>query len=148
MKLKGLHFADVTEMQEAVTDELKKVQKEEFSAAFQKLYDAQNPVYMPMEFELKKKVRVFLMRLRFLKIPVLKFLDRTGYCGLHWRVLFKDQQHELKRRLKKWDISRLNSITEVVDTVCNCKLSLHFPLYEVCLKSNDTKRVARELAIL
>jgi len=39
MKLKGLHFADVAEIQEAVTDELKEVQKEEFSAAFQKLYD-------------------------------------------------------------------------------------------------------------
>jgi hypothetical protein len=39
MKLKGIHFADVAEIQEVVTDELKKVQKEEFSAAFQKLYD-------------------------------------------------------------------------------------------------------------
>jgi hypothetical protein len=39
MKLKGLHFADVAELQEAVTDELTKVQKEEFLAAFQKLYD-------------------------------------------------------------------------------------------------------------
>jgi len=39
MKLKGLHFADVAEIQAAVTDELQKVQKEEFSAAFQKLYD-------------------------------------------------------------------------------------------------------------
>jgi len=39
MKLKGLHFADVAEIQVAVTDELKNVQKEEFSAAFQKLYD-------------------------------------------------------------------------------------------------------------
>jgi len=39
MKLKGHHFADVAEIQEAVTDELKKVQKEEFSVAFQKLYD-------------------------------------------------------------------------------------------------------------
>jgi histone-lysine N-methyltransferase SETMAR len=38
MNLKGLHFAEVAEIQEAVTDELK-VQKEEFSAAFQKLYD-------------------------------------------------------------------------------------------------------------
>jgi hypothetical protein len=38
MKLKGLHFADVAEIQEAVTDELRKFQKEEFSAAFQKLY--------------------------------------------------------------------------------------------------------------
>jgi len=39
MKLKGLNFAGVVEIQEAVTDELKKVQKQEFSAAFQKLYD-------------------------------------------------------------------------------------------------------------
>jgi hypothetical protein len=39
MKLKGLNFVDVVEIQEAITDELKKVQKEEFSAAFQKLYD-------------------------------------------------------------------------------------------------------------
>ena len=39
MKLKGLHFAYVAEFQEAITDELKKAQKEEFSAAFQKLYD-------------------------------------------------------------------------------------------------------------
>ena len=42
MKLKGLHFADVAEIQVAVTDELKKVQKEEFSAAFQKIYDRAN----------------------------------------------------------------------------------------------------------
>jgi hypothetical protein len=39
MKLKGLHFADVAEIQETVTDELQKVHKEEFSAAFQKLFD-------------------------------------------------------------------------------------------------------------
>jgi hypothetical protein len=55
MKLKGLHFADVAEIHEAVTDELKKVQKEEFSAAYQKLYDAQNPVCMPIELSLIKK---------------------------------------------------------------------------------------------
>ena len=39
MKLKELQFADVAEIQAAVTDELKKVQKEEISADFQKLYD-------------------------------------------------------------------------------------------------------------
>jgi hypothetical protein len=38
MQLKGLHFADVAEIQEAVI-ELKKVQREVVSAAFQKLYD-------------------------------------------------------------------------------------------------------------
>ena len=37
MKLKGFHIADVAEIQEAVTDELKKVEKEKFSVAFQKL---------------------------------------------------------------------------------------------------------------
>jgi len=39
VKLKGLHFADVAEIHKAVTDELKKVQKEECSAAFQKPYN-------------------------------------------------------------------------------------------------------------
>jgi len=39
IKLKGLHFADAAEIQETVTDELQKVQKEEFSAAFHKMYD-------------------------------------------------------------------------------------------------------------
>jgi len=43
MKLKGLDFADVAEIEGAITDELKKVQKEEFSAAFQKLYDCAKP---------------------------------------------------------------------------------------------------------
>jgi len=38
-EVKGLHFADVAEIQRTVTDELKKVQKEEFSAAFHKMYD-------------------------------------------------------------------------------------------------------------
>jgi len=39
IKLKGLHFAGVAEIRGAVTEELKKVQKEEFSAAFQEMYD-------------------------------------------------------------------------------------------------------------
>ena len=39
MKLKGLHFADVAEIQELVTGEIKKCQMDEFSAAFQKVYD-------------------------------------------------------------------------------------------------------------
>ena len=38
-QVKVLHFADVAEIQEAITDELKKVQKEEFLAAFQKMHD-------------------------------------------------------------------------------------------------------------
>ena len=57
MKLKGLHFADVAVIQEAVTGELKKVQKEEFSAAFQKLYDSSKAcVYaIGSYFEYKKR---------------------------------------------------------------------------------------------
>jgi hypothetical protein len=37
MELKGFHFADVAEIQEAVPEKLKEFQKEEFSATFQKL---------------------------------------------------------------------------------------------------------------
>jgi hypothetical protein len=35
--IKRAHFVDVAEIREVITDELKKVQKEEFLAAFQKL---------------------------------------------------------------------------------------------------------------
>jgi hypothetical protein len=38
MKLKGPHFTDVAEIQKAATDKFKKVQRQEFSAAFPKLY--------------------------------------------------------------------------------------------------------------
>jgi hypothetical protein len=68
MKLKGLHFADVAEIQEAVTDELKKVQREEFSAAFHKLYGrAKACMYVNGAYFELKKGGVFLMCLRFLK---------------------------------------------------------------------------------
>jgi hypothetical protein len=57
MKLKGLHFAGVAEIQETITDELKKVQKEEFSGAYQKLYNsAKACIYTNgAYFELKKR---------------------------------------------------------------------------------------------
>jgi len=69
LKLKELHFADVAEIQEAVIDELKKVQKEEFSAFFQKLYNcAKACIYANgAYFELKKNLCGFLVYLRFLK---------------------------------------------------------------------------------
>ena len=56
MKLKILCFADVAEIQEAITDELKEVQKVEFLAAFQKLYNlAKACIYVKGAcFELKK----------------------------------------------------------------------------------------------
>jgi hypothetical protein len=75
MKLKGL-FVDVAEIQEAVTDDLKKVQKREFSAAFQKLYNhAKAHIYANEDyFEYKKKG----ICLQFKK-KVLKLSDRTAY---------------------------------------------------------------------
>jgi hypothetical protein len=61
MTLKGLHFSYVAGIQEAVTVELKKAQKVEFSAAFQKLYDREKAcIYASgAYFELKKKVCLF-----------------------------------------------------------------------------------------
>jgi hypothetical protein len=55
MKLKGLHFADVAEIQEAVTDELKKFQKRNFRQLFRKCTTSQKPVCMPMEVIFNKK---------------------------------------------------------------------------------------------
>ena len=67
MKLKGLDLADVAEFQEAVTEELKKVQKEEFSA-FQKLFNrAKACVYANGAYFEFKKVCVSFMCPRFLK---------------------------------------------------------------------------------
>jgi len=70
MKLKGLQFADVVEIQEAATHELKKVQKDEFLAAFQKVHDrAKACIYVNGAYFKKKKG----MCLRFLK----KFSPKT-----------------------------------------------------------------------
>jgi hypothetical protein len=57
----------VAEIQAAVTNELKKVQKEKFSAPFQKLHDsAKACVYANgAHFEEKKKLRFFHKCLRF-----------------------------------------------------------------------------------
>jgi len=74
MNSKGLHFADIAEFQEAVTDELKEVQKEKFSAAFQKMYDcAKACIYANGAYFEYKEVRVFLMCLRLKK----KFSPKT-----------------------------------------------------------------------
>jgi hypothetical protein len=43
LKLKGLHFADVAEIQEVVIDELKKVQKKNFRLRFRKCTTSQEP---------------------------------------------------------------------------------------------------------
>jgi hypothetical protein len=60
IKLKGRHFVVVAEIQKAITDELKKVQKEEFLTAFQKLYDrAKAHIYANGAYFELKKVCVF-----------------------------------------------------------------------------------------
>jgi hypothetical protein len=71
---------DVAEIQTPVTDEVKKVQKEEFSAAFQKTYDRATDCIVAngTYFELQK-LCVFLICLRFLNKLVIKILDRTVY---------------------------------------------------------------------
>jgi len=73
MKLKGPHFADVAEIQEAVTDESNKVQKDEFSAAFQKLYDPTKACIYANGTYFEQKMYVSSI----LKKSVLKRLDRT-----------------------------------------------------------------------
>ena len=55
MKLQGLYFSDFAEIQEAITDELKKVQKEEFLELFRNCTTAQKPVNMSMELILNNE---------------------------------------------------------------------------------------------
>jgi hypothetical protein len=87
MKLKGLHFADVAEIQEAVTDELKKVQKEEFPAAFQKLHDrAKVCIYASGAYFEFKKLCVF----DFKKISLKTF---GPHCVCLWSKLLKERSH-------------------------------------------------------
>jgi hypothetical protein len=75
---------DVAEIQEAITDELMKVQKEEFLAAFQKLYNrAKACIYANgAYFELKRKLCLPHVSSIFKKNPVLKLLDCTVYPSL------------------------------------------------------------------
>ena len=49
VKITPLHFADVAEIQEAITDELKKVQNVNFRQLFRNCTTAQKSVYMRME---------------------------------------------------------------------------------------------------
>jgi hypothetical protein len=80
MKLKGLHFADVAVIQEAASDELKNIQKDEFSAAFQKPYGHANAcIYANgAYFELEKGICLPHVSLTFKKFSP-KILDRTVY---------------------------------------------------------------------
>jgi len=80
-KLEGLQFPDVVEVQEGVTDELKRVLKEEISAAFQKLYHrARACVYANGTYLEKKKYVSSIF-----KKSARKLLGRTAYV---YPVLF------------------------------------------------------------
>jgi len=46
MKIKGLHFVDVAEIQVVITGELKKIQNEEIWQLFRNCMTTQKPVYM------------------------------------------------------------------------------------------------------
>jgi hypothetical protein len=77
MKLKGIHFADVAEIQVAVTDELKKVRKEEFSAAFQKLYDREKACIYANAPSIYKQTNKQTNKQK----SILKLFDRTAFTG-------------------------------------------------------------------
>jgi hypothetical protein len=79
-----MNFADVVEIQEAVNDKLKKVQEEEFLAAFQKLYDhAKACIYANVAyFKFKKKVGVFDF-LKNLSISPKTFGPHCVLCFMH-----------------------------------------------------------------
>jgi ACT domain-containing protein len=59
INLKELQFADVFEIEETVIDELQKVQKVKFSAAFQKLYDRAKTFTYPNGAYFKYKSSMF-----------------------------------------------------------------------------------------
>ena len=82
MKLKGLHFADVAEMQEAVTDELKKVQKKGIFGSFSETVRPLKRLYI-CHWGLFRIKKICLPRVSptFLKKSVLKLLDRTVYVS-------------------------------------------------------------------
>jgi hypothetical protein len=79
MKLKGLHFADVAEIHEAVTDELtnwhtqpavrqaRRSKKGNFQQLFRNCTTTQKPVYMPVELILNKKKSKCLLHIFDLK---------------------------------------------------------------------------------
>jgi hypothetical protein len=67
MKLKGLHFADVAEIQEALTDELRRPKKRNFWQLFRNLYNRTKAYIYANGTYLDKKLCFFLMCLRFKK---------------------------------------------------------------------------------
>ena len=81
MKLKGVQFLVVAEIQEAVTDEIRKVQTD-FRAHFRNCTTAQKPVYKQMEFILKKKCMCLHHVSSIFKKSVLYTLDRIVYTTL------------------------------------------------------------------
>jgi hypothetical protein len=106
MKLKGLHFADVAEIQEAVTDELKRTEKEEFSAAFQKLYDrAKACMYANGAYSEFKKKGICLLHVSSI---FKKISPKTSgsHCVVHTWVY------------KRWYLSMCDHVDPAVNGLC------------------------------
>jgi hypothetical protein len=88
MDLKGLHIADVAEVQKAVIDELKNVQKEEISIVFRKCTTSKEPINMPMEHTLNKNKGIYVPHMSpDFKKSVLKLLDRTVDRHYQWHII-------------------------------------------------------------
>jgi hypothetical protein len=90
-KVKRTPLADVAEIQEAVTDELKKVQRQEFSAAFQKMYNhTKEPADMSVVFILNNKKVLCLPHVSriFKKISPKSFGPHCVQTSLHHQPLY------------------------------------------------------------
>ena len=87
--LKGLHCGHVAEIQEATTDELKKVQKEEFLAAFQKLYNcAKACIYASgAYFEYKKRYASLIFKKISPKTYGLHCVKQTELCIEYYKFI-------------------------------------------------------------
>jgi len=90
IKLKSSKFSNVAEIREAVTDELNKFQKQEISAAFQKLYDRAKVymyiyIYIPMELILNWIIYIYIYMCVCVCVCVCVFLMCT------WRNNTKDK---------------------------------------------------------
>jgi hypothetical protein len=84
MKIKGIHLENVAEIHEAVTYEINKVQTEEFSAAFQKLYDRTKAC--GTHFELEKVVCLPRVSSSFKKSVLKHIRGFAMLCRKQWTL--------------------------------------------------------------
>jgi hypothetical protein len=108
MKLKGLHLVDVGEIKATVTDELKKVQKEEFSATFQKLYDSvkaciyANGAYF--EFKKKKKKSMCLPHVSLIFKKISPKIFGPQCVQSNCKTIMRGCTSEVHKMSRNWSI--------------------------------------------